>query len=127
MVGYLLPLSQTSDPWNTLFPSTSDLGTYFPPTDIRPGDLPLLLLLTTNGHHWRHVQTYSLEYLLPAPLVLTSSSGHRNMYHWQAAGMHPTGMLSCFSSYHPTIDDRTPEKFMINFKFSTITHPIGGC
>ena len=27
---------------------------------------------------------------------VTSSGGHRNTYVWQAGGMHPTGMLSCY-------------------------------
>ena len=44
-----------------------------PPLDIRPGDL------------------------LP---VLTSSGGHQNNYGWQAGGMHPIGMLSCFTCPH---------------------------
>ena len=30
------------------------------------------------------------------PLVLTPSGGHHNTYSWQAGGMHPTGMLSCY-------------------------------
>ena len=54
------------------FPQPSDLGTYPPPLDIRPGDLPpspryqtwgiypFLLLLTSGGDHWRpvHLRTY---------------------------------------------------------------------
>ena len=85
-------------------PWTSDLGTYL---HIRPGDLcatpwhqtwdlPPPLLLTSGGHHWRPVQTCSLEDLpLPQP-VLKSSGGHRNMYSWQMGGTHPIGMLSCY-------------------------------
>ena len=56
------------------------------PPDIRPEDPPMLL--TSNGHHWRCLQTCSLEDL-PLP-VLTSSGGY------QADGTHPTGMLSCY-------------------------------
>ena len=45
------------------------------PPNIRLGNLPLLL--TFGGHHWRPVQTCSLEDL-PPTLVLTSSGCHRN-------------------------------------------------
>ena len=34
------------------------------------------------------------------PLVLTPSDGHQNTYGWQVDGTHPTGMLSCFKSFH---------------------------
>ena len=51
-------------------------------------------LLTSGCHHWRPVQTCSLEDLPPP--VLTSSGGHRNTYGWQAGGLYPTGMQSCF-------------------------------
>ena len=51
-----------------------------PHWDIRPGHLPLHYLppmvLTSGVHHWRPVQTFSLEALTP---ILTSSGGHRNM------------------------------------------------
>ena len=79
-----------------------------PPRDMEPGYLPPTcawdlgaytpspLLLTSGGHHWKPVQTWSLEDLPPPlPPVLTSSGGHWNMYSWQAGGTHPTGMLSC--------------------------------
>ena len=60
-----------------------------PPPDIRPGHLPppphighhtwaptpLSILLTSGGHHWRPVQTCSLEDLMPQS-ALTSSGGH---------------------------------------------------
>ena len=55
LVGYIL--HQTWGP------------TPYPPTtlDIRSGDLPLPPLLTSDGHHWRPVQTCSLEALVPPP------------------------------------------------------------
>ena len=34
------------------------------------------------------------------PLVLTPSDGHKNTYGYQVDGTHPTGMLSCFKSFH---------------------------
>ena len=52
------------------------------------------MLLTSGGHHWRHVQSCSLEALPPAS---TSNGGHRNTYAWQEAGTHPTGISSCFN------------------------------
>ena len=49
------------------------------------------VLLISGGHHWRPVQTCSVEDLLPPPhwywhLVVATEAG----------GTHPTGMLSCF-------------------------------
>ena len=49
------------------------------------GPHPIPLLLTSGGHHWKPVQTYSLEEI-PHPL----------QYGWQAGGTHPTRMFSCF-------------------------------
>ena len=43
---------------------------------------------------------FKLVHLRPyPPPVLTSSGGHWNTYSWQAGGMHPTGMLSCYNCY----------------------------
>ena len=67
-----------------------------PSPDTRHGTYNLApLLLTSGGHHWRPVQTCSLENI-PPPLisVLTSSGGHENTYSWQAGITHPIGMLS---------------------------------
>ena len=33
---------------------------------------------------------------IPTPSVLTPSGGHQNTCGWQACGIHPTGMLSCY-------------------------------
>ena len=66
------------------------------PPDMRtwvPSPPPLL---TSGGHHWRPVQTCSLEGI-PTPfpsMVLTPCGSHWNMYGWLADGTHPTGMLS---------------------------------
>ena len=51
------------------------------------------MLGTPGHHHWRFFQTCSLEE--PLPLVLTSGC-YQSMYSWQASGMHPPGMLSCY-------------------------------
>ena len=51
------------------------------------------MLLTAGGHHWGSSQTCSV-WDMPLP-VLAPSGSRRNMYGWQADGMHPTGMLSC--------------------------------
>ena len=48
---------------------------------------PTPLLLASGGHHWRLIQTCSLD-VLPLP--------HKNTYGWQVGGTHPAGMLSCF-------------------------------
>ena len=62
-----------------------------PPAPVRiwtpDTELPNPLLVKSGGHHWRPVQTCSLE----DPPVLTS--GGHSTYGWQAAGMHSTGML----------------------------------
>ena len=55
-------------------------------SDIRPGDLPPLLL-TSGGHYLRPVQTCSLEDLL----------SQQNIYCWQAGSTYPTGMMSCLT------------------------------
>ena len=74
------------------------------PWDIpNPLDIPYFqayntpLLLISGGHHWRPVQTCSLDpYLsVPTPLLLTSSGGHRNLFRCKAGSKHPTGMLYC--------------------------------
>ena len=72
-----------------------------PSSDTRHGTYPLLL--TSGSHHWRPIQTCSLQDLTP-PKVLTSSGGHQNMYGCQAGGMHPTGMPSCVSEYVDTLN-----------------------
>ena len=40
-------------------------------------------LLTSGGHHWKPVQTCSLEKLKPP-----SSDSHQNMYSWQVGSTH---------------------------------------
>ena len=40
-------------------------GTWIPPPSPRHGTWISYLLLTSGGHHWRPVQTCSLEYLPP--------------------------------------------------------------
>ena len=51
------------------------------------------LLLASSGHHWRAIQTCSLEDL--PQLVIASGSGHQNRYDLQARSTHPIGMFSC--------------------------------
>ena len=46
----------------------------------RHGTYPPLLLLTSGGHHWRPVQSCSLENLSRLPTVLTSSGGRQNTF-----------------------------------------------
>ena len=91
-------LSPTYQTWNLLPPPFLDIrhGTCscLPATDIwwsslETQNLPPLIL-TCGGHHWRAVQTCSLEDL-PSPyrywhLVATLNAGRT----------HPTGMLSCY-------------------------------
>ena len=80
-------------------PCISDLGPTPPPSQPHSRHQtwgpPLPQLLTSAGHHWRPVQSCSLEDL--PPLILTSSCCHRNTYRWQAGCTHTTGMLSCLS------------------------------
>ena len=71
-----------SDMWPTTFPLGHQKWKFSP---------PLLLLLTSGDHHWRPVQTCSLEDLHPQ-LVLTSGG--------QVGSMHPNEMHSC--TQHPT-------------------------
>ena len=76
-------------------PSPPDMG-------LGPQSLPHLLV-TSGGHHWRPVQTCSLDLIVqappsPPPLLLTFG-GHQSTYSWQVDGMHPTGMLSCVVSF----------------------------
>ena len=66
-------------------PWTSAMGPY-------PGPGPALLPPTSGGLQWRPVQTCSFE---NPPMVLMS--GGQSTYGWQVGGMHPTGMLSCFT------------------------------
>ena len=47
--------------------------------------------LTSGGHHWRLVQTCSIEN--PHTTVLTPSGGHRTTYSWEVGGTYPAGML----------------------------------
>ena len=69
-------------------PPYSTPGIY-PPSALWTYTIPLLG--TSGGHHWRPVQTWSLE-ALPAHcyrhLVVAT-------YGWQAGAMHPSGMRSC--------------------------------
>ena len=64
-----------------------------------PRSKPCPLLVTSGGHHWRPVQTFSFGFTVqgpnPSPMVLTSG-GHQSTYSWQAGGTHPTEELSCF-------------------------------
>ena len=46
----------------------------------------------TGGHHWRPVQSGSLEDLHSGTDIYC---GHRNTYSRQVGSTHPTGMLSC--------------------------------
>ena len=66
-------------------PSTSDIDP--------PGPGPLLM--TSGGHHWRPVQTCSLE---DPPTGTDIKLRHQSMYSWQAGSTHPPGMLSCILS-----------------------------
>ena len=52
-------------------------------------------LLTSGSHHWKPVQTCSVEDNLSPP-VLTPSGSRCKVGKWQAGGIHPTGILSCF-------------------------------
>ena len=55
-----------------------------------PLDIHTPSLVTSGDHHWRPVQTCSLEDIPPSPhTLLTPTGGHR------IGGMHPAGMLSC--------------------------------
>ena len=56
---------------------------------------PIPPLLISGGHHWRPVQSCSLE--VWPPIVLTSSVGQQNIYDWQVGGMHPIRMLSRYA------------------------------
>ena len=47
------------------------------------------------------------------PLLLTSSGSHQNMYHWQAGGTHPSGMIS-FCKYSPI----AAAQLLINIDFN---------
>ena len=51
---------------------------------------PRYPLVTSGGHHWRPVQTCSLQ----APLGLTSGGCWSEWWSAQADGTHPTGMFS---------------------------------
>ena len=71
-------------------PPTSDMGT--PSPDIRSG---YPFLVTSGGHHWRHVHTCSSE-----------DPSRSNIWWWlskhiwsaQVGGTHPTEVLSCLFS-----------------------------
>ena len=62
------------------------------------------LLVASGGHHWKLVQTYSLEDPPPPPVVT---------YDWQAGGTHPTGMFSCYSCIYAY-----PNKVINTFNFT---------
>ena len=90
-------------------------GTWAPTTSPILSPASPCLLLTPDGHHWRSVQTCSLEDLptptnpRPPPPPHTPSGGHRNTHGWQAGDMHPTGMLSChFISWLPQTNKARP-------------------
>ena len=51
------------------------------------------LLMTSDGQDWVPVQTCSLNYPLPRPLLTTG--GYCSTYFWYAGGTFPTGMPSC--------------------------------
>ena len=100
MVGYPSEYDLEYPPVLTLLPDswTWDLG-YSPKTwDLRYSSPPQLL--TTGGHHWRPVQTCSLENIPPPVLIDLPSSGHWNTYDWQAGSTHSTGMLSYSVKLH---------------------------
>ena len=67
------PVTTPSCTWNLgIYPPSFDLGTSPPPphTHTHPAMLDLgkeHLVLTVDGHHWRHVHSCSLEYLPPTP------------------------------------------------------------
>ena len=62
---------------------TSDLDPY--PLLNVTSDLPQPLLLASGGHHWRPVQTCSLEDLPPPSPPLTSGGGYRgDTSYWTA-------------------------------------------
>ena len=66
------------------------------PSDIIYGTTLLScpsLLVTSDGHYWRPIQTFSFEHP-PYPRVLTS--GGQSTYGWQAGGMLTT---ECFLVY----------------------------
>ena len=89
MVGYLPP--PTSDIRH--LPASLPLS----PAPFWTSDLATLpFLMTSGGHHWRPIQTCSLEKLSDPqtrpPPVLTSSGGHR------VGDIHLTGMLSWFKT-----------------------------
>ena len=46
------------------------------------------LLVTPGSHHWRPVQTSSLEDIPPSPVL--PSGGHRSMCGWEVGSTHPT-------------------------------------
>ena len=67
-----------------------------PPPDMGP-PRPWPPLVTSGDHHWRPGQTCSLDLTVQSPPPILISSGlHRSTYGWQAAGWHPTGMLSLY-------------------------------
>ena len=70
-------------------PWTSDMGPW-------TSDMVPTLLVRSGGHHWRPVQTCSLEETLPHPFPTVLKLGGQSMYSWQAGSTHPTEMLSCF-------------------------------
>ena len=60
-------------------------------------DLPALappLLVISDGHHWRHVQTTACSLEDTLPLVLRFG-GHQYTYGRQADDTHSTGILYC--------------------------------
>ena len=78
------------------------------------------LLLTPGGHHWRPVQTCSLDD--PTPPLLTPGGGHQNTYGWKVSSIHPTGMPLCVNFYCP------PEKLLEGNVFTCICDSVHrGC